>query len=417
MSDIKAARTAPRSGCRCQTAAVDQERLFEIKSEIAEAAAVEERLFGYEVSAEVRAKRDSRARAIRRVRNTFRTHPAPTQPMSRPRIAWRQEDLRADVTVQDLVPFRAWFEEQADGRERFRWVLRDSLDELLDGQRTGRWCYQHLSKTEKTYLGTAVEVNLTKEFAVPNGLDLDWHVVGADLDCKFSKDLGGWEIPMEMYRCDAHGDRSGKEDYAALLTWMNDDTSEWAAGLVRTTDASLRWRGGSGGLERAYNRDNKRRLADETAQQIQWLWGGVQNDLPSNLLLQLTSKARAKILTGGSGQQRINQLFRLLPGRLLGRRTILTVAQQDDAPKRARDARIHLRHEGIAVLGHQGSHPQLARALGLPVPVKGEWISVRLVEVDSSSNRPTIKLSGTYWAQARSEEVSSAIPILPKTYP
>ncbi len=52
----------------------------------------------------------------------------------------------------ELTPFVDWFEKEPEARERFRWALRDSLDELLDGQRTGRWAYQHLSKTEKTYL-------------------------------------------------------------------------------------------------------------------------------------------------------------------------------------------------------------------------------------------------------------------------
>ena len=45
-------------------------------------------------------------------------------------------------------------------------------------------------------------MNLTKEFEFANGDDLDWQIAGRDVDCKFSKDLGGWEIPMEMYRCD-----------------------------------------------------------------------------------------------------------------------------------------------------------------------------------------------------------------------
>lgn len=386
----------------CQTASVTDDSLFDMDA----------------MEAPVPAAQDSRAGAMRRVRNTFRAHPAPREPMSRAKAGWRAQDLRSVVVPNELAAIAQWFDEQPPARDRFRWVLRDSLDELLDGQRTGRWCYQHLSKTEKTYLGTAVEVNLTKEFDIPNGDDLDWQVAGIDVDCKFSKDLGGWEIPMEMYLCADHGERSGDADHPALLVWMNDDRSQWAAGLITITDDRLRWRADrdTGERSRAYNRDNKRRLADEAAPLVHWLWGGLQTDLPSNLLLQLSDAARGRILAGASGQHRVNQLFRELPGRVLGRRVILTVGQQDDAPKRARDARIHLRPEGIAVLGHQDSHPAIARALGLPVSIKGEWVSVRLARIDDSDPRPSIVLGGSRWGRAAPDEPSEAIPLLPSSY-
>ena len=69
---------------------------------------------------------------------------------------------------------------------------------------------------------------------------------------------------MEMYRCADHEARQGKADHPALLTWLNDDTSQWAAGLITITDERLRWRRRQGyrRATRAYNRDNKRRLAD-----------------------------------------------------------------------------------------------------------------------------------------------------------
>ena len=40
-------------------------------------------------------------------------------------------------------------------------ILRDTLDQLYDGQHTGRWSYDQLHKTEKTHMGTLVEINLT----------------------------------------------------------------------------------------------------------------------------------------------------------------------------------------------------------------------------------------------------------------
>ncbi|MEV7530953.1 NaeI family type II restriction endonuclease [Streptomyces hydrogenans] len=333
---------------------------------------------------------------------------------------WRLQSGLTQHLPDDLAPFVEWFHNQPEARERFRWALRDSLDELLDGQRTGRWAYQQLTKTEKTYLGTAVEVNLTKEFDIGNGDDLDWSIAGRDIDCKFSKDLGGWEIPMEMYLCADHGERSGHADHVAILTWMNDDTSQWAAGIVRITDERLRWkleRDAAGNSIRAYNRDNKRKIDHKAKSEIYWLWGGLQTDLPTNVLLHLDHEARERILPphepgrrAPSGQQRTNQLFREVQDRIVGRQTVLTVAQQEDSPKRARDARKDLRPEGIVVLGHQGSHPHAARALGLRVPIKGEWISTHLVPVSPDDARPKFSLHGQFWARAREDERLCAEP-------
>lgn len=316
---------------------------------------------------------------------------------------------------EELSPIVDWFYSHDDARERFRWVLRDSLDELMDGQRTGRWCYQHLNKTERTHLGTAVEVNLTKEFGIENGVDLDWTVAGRELDCKFSRELGGWEIPMEMYQCQDHGAQSGKADHPALLTWFNDDTFEWATGLIQVTDQRLRWKRptASNLPARAYNRDNKRKLGDIAYGEIFWLWGGLQTDLPSNLLLHLPDDQRDRILTAGSGQRRVSQLFAEVTGRIVGRHTVLTVGQQDDAPKRVRDARLRLAPEGFVVLGHQDAHPEIAQLLGLTVPTKGEWISLRLTEVSPHDERLKVWMQDTWWAVARPDDPPTAAPAIP----
>lgn len=323
--------------------------------------------------------------------------------------AWTISSRMDQQLPTELAPIVEWFHAEDDARERLRWALRDSLDELLDGQRTGRWAYQHLSKTEKTHLGTVVEVNLTKEFEFANGDHLDWRIAGRDVDCKFSKDLGGWEIPMEMYLCADHRERQGKADHPALLTWFDDTTNRWAAGLLTITDERLRWKAGD--LERAYNRDNKRCLANASAEHVYWLWGGLQTDLPRNLLLHLDPEVRGRILSPElSGQKRVDQLFREIQGQIISRQTVLTVAQQEDAPKRARDARIPLREEGIVILGHQDAHPTIAAALELPSPVKGEWIAVRITQVSESDDRPFVIMHGQRWARARDGEPVVAVP-------
>lgn len=358
---------------------------------------------------------EARATAMRRTRNSFRVHPMPTVAMSTVRYRPTPSDAPAPRDVQIIAAF---FETARDGRERFRWTLRDSLDELLDGQRTGRWCYQHLRKTEKTYLGTAIEINLTREYEIDDGHDLDWRIDEAEVDCKFSRDMGGWEIPMEMYVCPEHGKQSANKNHPALLVWMNDDTSEWAAGVIRITDDRLRWRHGSSGEQvRAYNRDNKRRIADHALAEIYWLWGGIQNDLPPNLIRHLPDTARDSILKpGSSGQGRVNDLFRHVRDRLINRQVILTVGQQDDAPKRARDARIHLRSEGIIVLGHEEPHQRIAVSLGLPVPRKGYWISTRVVATNEESEERKFFLEEQWWRKARESDPEVEAPQFPRQW-
>lgn len=355
---------------------------------------------------------DSRAGALRRTRNSFRVYPTPTTPMSSAKNRhWLPTATQNQTVPEDLHPIIKWFEGHKEARNRFRWTLRDSLDELLDGQRTGRWCYQHLTKTEKTYLGTAVEINLTREFDISDGIHLDWKIDGVDVDCKFSKDIGGWEIPMEMYLCPDHGERAGKADHPALLVWMNDDKSEWAAGLIRASDELLRWK--PGGEVRGYNRDNKRRISEGAFSSIYWLWGGLQNDLPTNLLLQLPRHIRESILVPkSSGQHRVNELFRHVTQRLVNRQVVLAVGQQDDAPKRVRDARKDLRPEGFIILGHLRTHIKIARELGFDPPPKGAWLSVRVCEVPETDDRPKFFLHDKHWAIARSDECGSA-PELP----
>ena len=85
---------------------------------------------------------------------------------------------------------------------------------------------------------------------------------------------------------------------------------------------------------------------------------------------------RDKILAHPSGQLRINELFRLLQGKIIPRVAIETVARQKDPMKRVRDARKHLAKEGILILGHQNGDPDFAKAQGYPAPKKGEMMAL-----------------------------------------
>ncbi|WP_344401201.1 NaeI family type II restriction endonuclease [Streptomyces longisporus] len=90
---------------------------------------------------------------------------------------------------------------------------------------------------------------------------------------------------------------------------------------------------------------------------------------------------REAVFERSSGQTRLNELFRRVQRRGIGRNTVRTVVQQRDYMKRVRGnggSRSALRNEGIVILGDYDSHRRVARQLGLPVPREGEFISARV---------------------------------------
>jgi hypothetical protein len=76
-------------------------------------------------------------------------------------------------------------------------VIRATFDQLYDGQRSGRYRWDQLFKTEKTHCGTLIEINLQREFQFRDGNALDYTIADVDVDCKYSQELSGWMIPPE----------------------------------------------------------------------------------------------------------------------------------------------------------------------------------------------------------------------------
>lgn len=232
-------------------------------------------------------------------------------------------------------------------------TLRRALDEVIDGIRTGRWSVDSLEKTEKTYIGTKVEILFKFDFELAKGTKLDLLIedVEVDIKCTVLKD---WMIPKE-----AVGE-------LCLLVRVDDLRSKFWIGVVRAAQSALRI---------GENRDRKSSLSAEGKKSILWLVEA--GNLPVNFLASIDPEIRQKIFSHRkSGQARINELFRLVQGRIIPRIAIETVAQQKDSMKRARDARGPLKREGILVLGHQGEEPLIAAKRGFPVPKKGEMISI-----------------------------------------
>ena len=230
-------------------------------------------------------------------------------------------------------------------------AIRGALDMLLDGQHTGRYRWDQLHKTEKTHAGTLVEIALARVLRLADGAALDYTIAGADVDCKFSHRLGGWMIPPEA---------DGK---LMLLVQASDEDGTWSAGLLRAAAENL---------SPAGNRDGKRALNERGRAAVRWLHA--RAPLQENVLIRLPERDVAAIFAAGSGQQRVNELFRRAQRMRVSRTVVATVAMQDDYMKRVRGgggARDQLRAEGIVIFGDYAGDQVLAAALGLPRPGPG----------------------------------------------
>lgn len=308
------------------------------------------------------------------------TGPSPAE------AATRESGSTTDIGVQAVAD---WFWSVNDLESVFGSVFRQSIDEVLDGARTGRFDIRDsaVAKTERTYLGTKVEIVARATFELTRGARMDYSIAGHDVDAKFSL-TGAWQIPTEAM------------GHLCLLMSANDARGAFQVGVVRISPDVL---------NAGKNKDGKKTLSREGRATIKWLVRG--GNLPSNQLLGLSESDRDAIFAYRSGQQRVTELLRRLRGRIVDRNTAATVACQRDPMKRCRDARRPLAAEGIIVLGHQNDSPHIARALGLPVPDKGEFVSERIVHApDPDDGRPVAVIDGRRFVVARPHEPAEPAP-------
>lgn len=301
----------------------------------------------------------------------------------------------SDPEIATIV--RAFAEADPD-KSRLSRVFRETFDQLYDGQRTGRFRWDQLFKTEKTHFGTLIEINLRRAFAdvLSDGEVLDYRVDGIEIDCKYSFKFGGWMVPPEAV---------GR---LLLVATANDEDSEWAVGVVRALPSNL----GAGS-----NRDGKKTLTREARREITWI--GFGEALPPNVLLEISPETQSLIYRHKTGQKRLNELFRQVLNRRIGRNTVATVAQQDDYMKRARangGSRTALAPEGIVIVGGDyESHRAIARQLGGAIPEPGEFVSLQLVPAEDSDPF-WAELDGKKWRIGNPAEWNGTrAPSLPST--
>lgn len=204
-------------------------------------------------------------------------------------------------------------------------AIRKSFDEVIDGPRTGRYRIEQLEKTEKTYIGTKVEIILRDELGLGRGQVLDNMIVGHEVDTKFT--VGNtWMIPREAV------------GQLCLLVTGDDNAGLCGIGILRMVPDVL---------TNGANQDGKKSVSAYGKSQITWL---AQGAMPRNFMLDLPENARNSIMSAPSGKQAIRALFLNATGRIIPRSVIEQVAQQKDSLKRAREAKAILAADGIQVL-------------------------------------------------------------------
>ena len=208
-------------------------------------------------------------------------------------------------------------------------ILRGSLDEVIDMPRTSRFSLAELEKTEKTYIGTKVEILFRNTFRLEKGNKLDLFIEGHEVDVKNT--IGpNWTIPSEAL------------NEICVLLQTNDNKSSFSFGLVICRDRVL---------NQGRNRDGKRTISMEGKKEILWLVR--DGALPKNFFLHMDDDLRNQILSPAGGATRLANLFRSHQGEVITRRIVECVARQKDYMKRIREnggARGILAPEGLVIL-------------------------------------------------------------------
>ena len=233
-------------------------------------------------------------------------------------------------------------------------TLRQALDEVIDGARTGRFAVDQLEKTEKTYIGTKVEILLRYALEWPRGDTLDNLIADIEVDTKFSL-TGDWMIPRE-----ARG-------HICLLVAANDRTARFSAGLLRMRPEVLR-----PGL----NQDGKTSVSAAGKEQILWL--SFQRPMVPNFLLNLDPGLVAGIQSQRSGKARVTALFERVTGRLIPRAVVIQIIKLPGDPlKRAREAKATLAQKGYRVLcATYADDRQAMHTAGFTDCAGDDWLSL-----------------------------------------
>lgn len=263
---------------------------------------------------------------------------------------------RGDAEFAEVL---AWLKGRvANPEEFFGQILRRSIDEVLDGPRTGRWDFSQLEKTEKTYVGTKVEIVLRTELGLDPGGFMDLEIEGHPMDVKWAMD-SGWQIPREAV------------DQLCLCLGGRRKLQYFQVGLVRCRADHLNF--GS-------NQDGKKTLSSVGREAMTMLVG--EAPTPSNFVADMDSTLRSAVMAEGTIQARVTRLFRELPYTPISRNAIRTIARTEGDPMRRLRADSHAADPlgGMKILSAKYGN-RTVEALGHQRLAKDEFMSVPAEDV------------------------------------
>lgn len=241
---------------------------------------------------------------------------------------------------------------------KFSTMLRQCVDDVIMTPKTGRRSYDELEKTEKTYIGTRVEIELRAMLRLPKG-KLDTVILDQDVDIKNTMG-NNWMIPTEAV------------DHPCILVAADETRAQCFLGLVV---ARLDY------LTLGKNKDSKRSISAQGFANILWLLR--EQPYPPNFWRTVPSDAIERIFDGKSGNQRMANLFREVQNEPITRDVVEAVAQQKDFMRRIRSdngrgTRDILAMEGILLLS--GDYDTiLIELLGLKACSGSEFVSYKPV--------------------------------------
>lgn len=243
-------------------------------------------------------------------------------------------------------------------------MLRDCIDAVIMTAKTGRRAYEELEKTEKTYIGTRVEIELRALLRLKKGR-LDTLILDQDVDIKHTMG-SNWMIPTEAVH------------HPCLLVAADEPRAECYLGLIVARPEYL---------TTGKNKDSKATISAQGFAHILWLLKA--QPYPANFWRNQPPEVVTRIFQGETGNARMATLFREAAGQIIPRDVVEAVAQQKDFMRRIRSDGGHgtrdiLARDAIVVLEGR-KDAQLIRALGLPHCGGSEFISCVLSDPQQRS--------------------------------
>ncbi len=239
-------------------------------------------------------------------------------------------------------------------------LFRQAIDEVIDAPRTNRFTLDETEKTEKTYLGTKIEILLRNHLGLQKGNILDLSIDGHEIDIKNTMG-NNWTIPLESLH------------HPALLIRVSEKKALCDVGLILVKNEYL---------NQGMNRDSKRTITASAMTNIWWLLR--LHPYPPNFWEILPLPDRQIILNAGGGTARIALLFEKIQESPISRIQVQALAQQHDYMKRIRrngGARDILAPKGIALLWGQRDRG-LIEKLGLGRVGRDQFISFKPTQID-----------------------------------